>query len=295
MTGWLDYWRAVGDRITWDRSILRGLWIVPWLHAVNRKGRPKTRGFIAYYPQPAGPWYTLPLALAGTGIRRTSDVSKADAIMMFDDRTESKISPPETKAILLNHNATNVSKAHVGEVFEQTFGYVLTLDPQTYSGPMVEKSDVNGVHDGQIVQGPLKHPRAGCVYQHLVESKVRDGVTEDLRCFCVGGEIIEVFRKEKADETRFQAIYLETTLRDPSESFSPEEREKVCQFCVAMGLDFGSIDILRDYSQGGRLYIVDVNKTCMPVLSMPARPLAKALRRIGYAVEAFVLNESSDC
>lgn len=289
MRGWLDYWRAVGGRISWDRGLLRGIWMVLWLQLNARWGRPKARGYIAYYPQPAGPWYTLPLALAGTSIRRTSDMSRADAVMIFDDRTESDITLPRTKAHLINARVTDISKAHVSEVFERVFGYALSVDPTSHHGPMVRKSDVNGVHDGEIVQGPVAAPHPECVYQHLVDSTVRDGVTEDLRCVCVGGDVAVIFRKEKADHSRFSTSYLETTLRDPDDIFSDEERQNVTRFCEAMGLDFGSIDVLRDYSQGGRPFIVDVNKTCMPVLSMPPSELAKALRRIGAAAEAFIL------
>lgn len=244
---------------------------------------------IAYSPQPAGPWYTLPLVLAGTGIRRTSNVSEADIIMVFDDRTESEVVLPEADKPLLNARATDISKAHVGQVFREVFGYPLDYDPRIHEGVMVRKSDVNGLHDGEIVQGPISDPDPESVYQHLVDSTVRDGVIEDLRCVCVGGDVVQVFRKEKADASRFQAIYLETTLQEPAATFNENELRDIARFCQAMGLDFGSIDILRDYSEGGRLYIVDVNKTCMPVLSMPAKDLAQSLKRIGDATESFIL------
>jgi hypothetical protein len=289
MRGWLDYWRTVRSRVTWDRSIARGLWIVPYLQLRQRIGRPRKRGVIAFYPQPAGPWYTLPLALAGTGIRLTHNIQTADAVMIFDDRTVSDVDVPETCVKMLNARAIDISKAHVGRVFEQVFGYPITLDPLTHHGPMVQKSDMNGVHDGQIVDGPLAAPLPDCIYQHPVESFVRVGVTEDLRCACVGGDVVQVFRKEKETTARFKASYLETVLRDPVETFSEDELALIAEFCAVIGLDFGSMDVLRDYAEGGRLYIVDVNKTCMPVLSMPAKELEIGLRRIGAAAEAFIL------
>lgn len=290
MKGWLNYWRTVGDRITWDRSVLRGLWIVPWLHCRLRLGRPRRTGTIAYFPHPAGPWYSLPLALAGTGIRKTRSIQRADLLMVFEDRTVSDIQPPDIDGQCLNDRAIDISKINVGRVFETVFGYSLTLDPSLHVGPMVQKSDANGVHDGKIVQGPLQHPMPDCVYQRLADSTIREGVTEDLRCVCVRGRVIQVFRKEKATESRFQAVYLETTLRDADEVFSAEEQKKIAAFCQMIGLDFGSMDILRDYASDGRIYIVDVNKTCMPVLSMPAKELEKGLRRIGAAFETLMLS-----
>lgn len=289
MRGWLNYWRAVRGRVTWDRSFLRGLWIVPYLHIRLRIGRPARRATLAFYPHPAAPWYTLPLALAGTSIRMTRKVTTADAIMIFDDHTQSDVTLPKTSAVVLNARVTDISKANVGRVFEQVFGYPLSLNPLTHSGPMVQKSDINGVHDGQIVNGPLAQSAPGCVYQHPVDSWVRDGVSEDLRCVFVGDRIVQVFRKEKAKAARFQAQYLRTDLRDPDETFTLDEQALIGRFCAVLGLDFGSIDILRDYSDGGRLYIVDVNKTCMPVISMPVRRLEVGLRRIGQAVEALIL------
>jgi hypothetical protein len=209
--------------------------------------------------------------------------------MIFDDRTVSDVALPDTSVRRLNAAATDISKAHVGRVFAQTFGYPLSVDPCHHVGPMVQKSDRNGVHDGCIVHGPLTHPNPDHVYQRLIESHIGDRVTEDLRCVCVGGEIVQVFRKEKDEETRFQARYRQTTLHQPSAMFTPDERTSIRAFCHAIGLDFGSIDVLRDYSEAGRPYIVDVNKTCMPVLSMPASDLETALRTIGRAVEAYLL------
>lgn len=286
---WFDYWRTVRGRVTWDRSVLRGIWIVPYVQIRHRVGRPERRGTIAFYPHPAGPWYTVPLALAGTAIRITRNVQLADAVMIFDDRTLSDVTLPDTPAKLLNARVADISKTYIGRVFEQVFGYPLTLNPLTHHGPMVQKSDVNGVHDGKIVQGPLATPLIDSVYQHPVESWVCEEVSEDLRCVCVGGRIAQVFRKEKAREQRFQAVYLQTTLHDAEETFTTVEQALIAQFCAVLGLDFGSLDVLRDYAEGGRLYIVDVNKTCMPVLSMPVGDLELGLRRIGEAAEALIL------
>jgi hypothetical protein len=293
MRGWLNYWRAVRGRVTWDGSVLRGLWVVPYLHIRLRAGRPARRATLAFYPHPAAPWYTLPLALAGTSVRIRRNIRAADAVMIFDDRTQSDVTPPTTSALVLNARVQDISKANVGRVFEQVFGYPLSLDPRTHCGPMVQKSDSNGVHDGQIVTGPLAHPVPGCAYQHPVESWIRDGVSEDLRCTVVGDRIVQVFRKEKARAARFRAQYLQTALRDPDDCFTKDERAMIAQFCAVLGLDFGSMDILRDYADGGRLYIVDVNKTCMPVLSMHVRSLEVALRRIGEAAEALILHRAN--
>ena len=285
MNRWWDYWRAVGGRINWDRSLLRGLWVVPWLYLFGRSDKTANTGTLAFYPQPGMPWYTLPLALRHTAIRQVRDPALADAIMIFDDRTYSDVALPDTDVRLLNERIVDVSKTHVGTVFERVFGYALSVDPAKHAGPMVQKADANGLHDGRIVLGPLETPQSGQTYQRLVDSIVRPGVTEDLRCVCVDGAVAIVFRKEKALDHRFRAVYLNTTLRDPDDVLSADEQEKIAAFCADIGLDFGSIDVLRDHAGDGRIYIVDVNKTCMPVLSMPTRELDQALCKIGQAVE----------
>lgn len=289
MTGWLNYFHTVWWRINWDAGLLRSIWVVFWLQLRARLRRPPRRGLIAYYPQPAGPWYTLPLALARTGVRSTRNLSRADTVMIFHDSTQGRVDLPDTETKLLNAHATDISKMHVGRVFESVFDYPITLDPVKHVGSMVEKSDENGVHDGRIVTGPLCAPRAGHAYQRLVDSTVRPGVTEDLRCVCVGGDVSVVFRKEKADARRFTTHYLSTTIAEANKVLSLEEQESIRQFCKMMGLDFGSIDVLRDHGGDGRIYIVDVNKTCMPVLSMPWADLETSLGVIAHSAEKLIL------
>ena len=289
MTGWLDYWRTVRGRVVYDRGFARALWTVPYLWLKGRARRRPATVRLAFHPQPAGPWYTLPLSLAGTGVRIVRRVGDADAVMVFDDRTDGAVARPETGAPLLNARITDISKAHVGRVFGSVFGYALSVDPLTHAGPMVEKSDENGVHDGRIVKGPLAVARPGMAYQRLVDSTVRDGVTEDLRCTCVGGRVVSVVRKEKSAASRFRADYLVTHPVTPEAALSEEERSQLAVFLDRMGLDFGSIDVLRDYGAGGDIYVVDVNKTCMPVLSMNVRDMDRELAKIGDAAERLIL------
>ena len=52
-----------------------------------------------------------------------------------------------------------------------------------------------------------------------------------------------------------------------------------------MNLDFGSIDVMRD-KHDGRIYIVDVNKTCMPVLCLSLKTQIKSQKKIAEALTA---------
>ena len=286
MGRWLDYWRSVRGRVVLDRGFARALWVVPWL--VMRARRKPEVARLAFAPQPAGPWYTLPLALRQTGVRVVRRVGDADVVMAFDDRTDVG-EAPNVAAPLLNGRCTDISKTHVARVFGEVFGYALAVDPLTHQGPMVAKGNVNGVHDGRVVEGPLPAREPGTAYQRLVDSTVRDSVTDELRATCVGGEVVAIVRKEKAHAQRFDASYLRTHPVEPRDVLSEAERADLKTFLDRMGLDFGSIDILRDYPDGGRLFVVDVNKTCMPVLSMNTADLHHTLARIGAAAEALIL------
>ena len=287
---WLDYAAAIRGRVVLDRGFARALWVVPWMAWRARRRRPGTvTARIAYHPQPAGPWYTLPLALMGTGVRTVRRVADADVVMAFDDRTRGSDPEPPSEGPRLNGRITDISKTHVADVFARCFGYPLAVDPTAHAGPMVEKSDINGVHDGRIVHGPLDAPRPGMVYQRLIDTTCRPGVTEELRCTCVGGRVSVAVRKEKADAARFAARYLSTQPVDAATVLSETERARIAGFLDAMGLDVGSIDVLRDRDDG-RVYVVDVNKTCMPVLSLNWRALDGVLAQIGRDAEALILS-----
>lgn len=295
MGRWRSYWQTVGHRIAVDRGAFRVVWLVTWLTVrgwIRQAGR-KPVARIAYHPHPGGPWYMLPLALRYTNIKPVRQVSEADIVMIFDDRTETdgqsdmyRALPPDVP--LINAGISDISKRHVARMFETVFGYKLSVNPLTHTGPMVEKSNENGVHDGVIVQGPITQPKPDCVYQKLVETVTRPGVTEDLRCTCVGGEVVQIFRKEKASHLRFSTRYLQTTLVNPADALTPEERQKISEFATRIGLDFGSIDVLRDHLGDGMIYIVDVNKTGMPVFSMSVSALETGLKRIGLAAESMI-------
>ena len=89
-----------------------------------------------------------------------------------------------------------------------------------------------------------------------------------------------MFLKFKSPENRFGTSYLHTDVRLADEVFSRQEQEQISEFCRQIGLDFGCIDVLRDV-EDGRIYIVDVNRTCMPVLSLSFKTLLRALRLDG--------------
>jgi len=236
---------------------------------------------LAFYPQPSGPWYNAWLASRMGGLQIIKDPYAADVVFVFDDKTESDTGAtlePSLKAKAINVRIDDISKTHVAKVFQEVFGYGVDIDPLTYQGKAVQKSDINATHDGLVIDCPIapEAVRRESVYQKLIDSTFDGSRSEDLRMAYVGREIPVVFRKFKLLEKRFGTDYDHVDVWSADKAFSKEEQIQLIDFCEAMGLDFGAVDVMRD-KHDGRIYVVDVNKTCMPVLCLSQKQQRKAI------------------
>lgn len=283
--------RKTGAILTLDRALLRDLWRSATLYApvrlvgaVARLTRPSVRVWFA--PDQARPWYLVwnVATWAGAGlVRRPED---ADVAFFFDDSTTGAPPLAGVPARRVNYGCTDVSKSKVAAVFEQVFGYALAVDPRAWTGPAVEKGELNGAHDGRMVVCPTD-PLPGRIYQHVVDNS--DGAfVDDLRTPMVGGRPVLVFVKRRPLAERFANFNTRATLTTPEAVFSPDEIERLSAFAVAMGLDWGGLDVLRD-RVSGRLYVVDVNKTDMgPPLALPWTDKLRAVSRLAKAFRVLV-------
>ncbi len=236
------------------------------------------------YAVPARPraWYLLWAASYRAGYKFVKDPQHADIHMSFEDQTTTDRALP---AGSINGKCTDISKSKVAAVFEQVFGYALSVDPRNYDGDMVVKSETNGAHDGYILKVPAE-PQDGLVYQRVIDTSANGYVT-DLRCPSAGGQIDVVYIKRRPANQRFANMNSSCTLARPEDHLSDEERAKLSDFAAAMGLDWGGMDVLRD-NANGRIYVVDVNKTDMgPPIALPLKDklrsvsvLAKSLTRM---------------
>ena len=255
-----------------------------WLRGVERKR-------IWFAPDRPRPWYLVRGAAMWTGIDVAATANAADAAIYFDDSTAGA-PPPVDCTIRLNHRCTDIGKSHVAKVFEEIFGYSLSVDPMTVTGEIVEKPEKNGVHGGRIVMAPLS-PKSGFTYQRVVDTRDSEGCCRDLRTPCAGGEAVIVWIKVKTPEGRFSINNRGALLADPMQVFSIEEREGIRAFCARMGLDWGGLDILRDRVDG-RIYIVDVNKTDLgPVIALSWRDKVVSMNRLAQALRTLVCQAST--
>ncbi|HRD45055.1 MAG TPA: hypothetical protein PLF78_01080 [Caulobacter sp.] len=286
--------RTTGADLAFDRALVEEalVWFAYYVPvrataAWNRLTRPgPSVWFAPYKPRP---WYLVWAAAAWSGARIAASPEKADAAMYFEDSALG--SPPNAgPEPRFNFHCTDVTKTHVARMFEQTFGYPLAVDPESASGPVVEKGEDNGVHDGRIVQAPCP-ALPGKTYQRLIDNTstlLGEDYVDDLRTPCVGGKPVLVFIKRRHKTDRFANHNSSVTLTTAESVFSPEEIEAIGRFCAAMNLDWGGLDILRDRASG-RLYIVDVNKTDMgPPIALPLPAKLTATRLLADAFRTLI-------
>lgn len=174
------------------------------------------------------------------------------------ERLFSSLPPP------INGGVSDISKRKLSTAFRDTFGYDLSVDPSSFEGSMVEKSDINARHDGRVLQGPISQEaiRPDCVYQKVVDNTLDPSGESivDLRVPLHGGQIPLVYVKHRPMAQRFSNINAFVELGDPEALFSPEEREVLRVLALKMGADYCEMDVLRDRERG-LLYVVDMNTT----------------------------------
>ena len=239
---------------------------------------------IAFTPHKPRPWYAIWPVCKLAGLDFTKRPDEADILFHFEDRV-SFTPPADTLARqrMLNGACTDISKSHVATIFKQVFGYDLAIDPLTHQGPALVKSEGNGVHDGEIIQCPIKAKKPGAVYQKLIENSLDGKIYTDIRTPIVGDAIPIIYLKQRRRKARISNENFRVLITDKNSVYTSDEQQKIIEFARAMKLDFGGLDILRD-RHDGRLYIVDVNKTDMgPPTALKGPDKHRAIRALAVA------------
>jgi hypothetical protein len=286
--------RKTGARVPYSSSILSQ--VTAWFRYffAAKAIEPLEPGFtIAFTPERARPWYLVFSVARAAGARLIKDASQADVVMHFEDATYSPNDPPvklRPGARLVNFGCRDVSKTNVARACDAAFGNPLAIDPTTYVGEAVEKSEINAAHDGHIIRCPTQ-AIPGRVYQRVVDNRMNADLdlVEDLRTCTIGGKPVLVFIKRREVTKRFLNTNTEVLLRSPEEVFSREELDRIGAFTREIGLDWGGVDVLRDRNDG-KLYIVDANKTDMgPPIGLNLPDKIRATYMLRDAFRRFVL------
>ncbi len=263
------------------------LFLIVYPCGLWRRWRAGPRPRLGFMPQQALPWHLIWNAAWVAGLR-LSRPSRANVIVAFEDTAHSPA--PQTDTPLINARATDVRKSTVTAVADQVFALPLAVDPTTHSGPVVEKGEANGLHDGRVCQAPCP-AQPDKSYQRLVENQIGDEVV-DLRTPCVDGIPICVFVKRRPLASRFANHNSRCDLLQPLEVFRPEEIEAIKDFNDKMGLEWGGLDILRDRTSG-EITVVDSNKTDMgPPLVLPLHQRLDACQQLGQALTQLIFQKA---
>lgn len=205
-------------------------------------------------------------------------VANPDVIIYFENATYGSASALRRiypKAKIINVNCPDISKERVHVVHLEALGYSMNLNPKTYIGIAVEKSDENAVHDGQEVMCPVAFPKTDAVYQKVLDNTNEEGEYVDIRVPVISGKIPLVYLKFKTKTNRFTNKAHRATLHQPEELFSEEEISQIEKYAEVMKVDFCEFDVLR-HRGDNKIYIIDVNKTPYG----PPEPLNKAYKSI---------------
>ena len=198
------------------------------------------------------------------GARLTNKlVRNPDVVVYFENATygsASALRRKYPKARIINVNCPDISKERVHAVHLEALGYSMNLNPKTYIGVAVEKSDENAMHDGQEVVCPVEFPKTNAVYQKVLDNTNDAGEYVDIRVPVIGNKIPLVYLKFKTLKNRFTNKAHRATLHKPEEIFSDEEISQIEKYAVAMKVDFCEFDVLR-HKGNQKIYIIDVNKT----------------------------------
>ena len=161
------------------------------------KNSRKIRTFLFYpqYPSKRSVLYKI------TGLmdynRTNNKRLKFDYVINWQDTTFRKRIPfleeLQKKQHVININCDDISKEHVADIFESVFGYSLRVNPVTFKGTCVMKSNINAKHDGKIIECPVNNPDKNYVYQKLVNNIYDDKLVQDYRTPVIKGNIPIVF------------------------------------------------------------------------------------------------------
>lgn len=157
---------------------------------------------------------------------------------------------------VVNCREKSIDKARVNEVFEKVFGYPIGVDPWAYNGLAVEKILGHQKH-GVVVRCPCA-PKRDRVYQKLIVNHPDESWLEEWRIDLYGNSFL-LSRKQldkgpngfRNPEPRPGAFHFDVK----DKIFDDSEMLKIALFTKRIGLDYGSLDALRDLD--GRLYIID--------------------------------------
>ena len=158
----------------------------------------------------------------------------------------------------INNDCKNISKPLIDKYFQEIFGYSIQIDPTKFLGKCVRKNVLNAKHDGKIINCPVKEADKKYVYQHIINNSLDGKIVEDVRVPIFKNSIPFVYLKYRPIDDRFSNTNDKVLISKTEDILSNNEIDKIHHFCRKINLNYGELDIIRNYPKG-TLYIIDVN------------------------------------
>jgi archaeosine-15-forming tRNA-guanine transglycosylase len=124
---------------------------------------------------------------------------------------------------------------------------------------VLKKSNINALHDDEIIDCPVAKKDSRFVYQIPLDNLKENGKHEDIRIPVIANEFPLVFLQYRSVDNRF-SIAVDGELKPRHEVLSDAETDLIKKLCQAIGLEFGEIDAIR-HQKDGKLYVIDINNT----------------------------------
>lgn len=209
----------------------------------------------------------------------------------FEDQTEKNTPLPrwitDETTHLWNANCSDIRKSTLEQSHQAAFGYGMAVDPTSFEGPMVIKSEFNARHDGKIIKGPIAHSdkQPHCVYQLDIKNSDETGQYFDYRLVFVRGSIPLAYKKYKTAESRFTNQCASAQIIAVNAALDHEEIEFIRTMMHSLQVDYAELDALRD-AQTGKLFVIDVNPTPWgPPAELPDKEKRDAIQAMATTFE----------
>lgn len=246
---------------------LRCMYIVPaWLIGVVRCGFRK-HGVLVFTPDFPGvaSRYRVVCLLNRYEIRQAPEACANSLTVHFQEATFGDSLPVPGG---INGHWIDHSKSHLDAVHQRVFGYGLNVDPLSYTGAGVVKSELQALNDGRIATFPVCTAEPGNVYQRFIDTVAEDGRCQDMTVQVLGTFIPRVrLEFRPADERRFKKNQVQFAhMVEPGTVLTDVEQHLILKLARELDADVVKFDILRD-RHDGRIYVVDANSE--PSLPFP--------------------------
>lgn len=255
------------------------------------------RKTILFYPHKPFPGTAIYKIFLHLGYSITNDPTKKfDLAFKWQDATflpsDSFLQNLAKQTEVLNANCHDISKSHVDKIFQEVFGYSSIVNPLIFRGKIVRKSNMNGTHDGKIMDYPIKEIESGYIYQKLINNEVDENFVQDIRVTIFKNEIPYLVLKYRPIKNRFnEKSYAK--IAEVKDVFSQEEIDKIIIFAQRIGLDYGDLDILRD-REDNKIYIIDANNAPWG-LSVDSKSLKRtALTKLSKSFQGIFIDSKTN-